>query len=140
MRIPASAAHHRCEFRPSTRHAEWWDPFTGRVSQAENAANIDLSLQPYESRLIFLTNSMIKPEISWKENAHSSVLDLSNDWDLTFSGLSRTIHMATLHSWSDDESFKYYSGQVAYEKVIDLPAHSEFSTLILDFGRGRTRG
>ena len=65
---------------------------------------------------------MFKPEISWKEDAHSSVVDLSNDWNLTFSGLNRTIHMATLHSWSEEEPFNYYSGQVAYEKVIDLPA------------------
>ena len=124
------------KFRPSTRYAEWWDPFTGRVSQVENAAHIDLSLQPYESRLIFLTNSMIKPETSWKEDAHSSVVDLSNDWNLTFSGLNRTIHMATLHSWSEEEPFKYYSGQVAYEKLIDLPADFSSSTLILDFGEG----
>jgi len=102
----------------------------------ENAAHIDLSLQPYESRLIFLTNSMIKPEISWKEDGHSSVVDLSNDWNLTFSGLNRTIHMATLHSWSEEEPFKYYSGQVAYEKVIDLPADFGSNTLILDFGEG----
>ena len=32
--------------------------------------------------------------------------------------------MATLHSWSEEEPFKYYSGQVTYEKVIDLPADS----------------
>jgi hypothetical protein len=31
------------------------------------------------------------------------------------------MHMPTLHSWSEEESFKYYSGQVTYEKAIHLP-------------------
>ena len=46
--------------------------------------------------------------------------------------------MATLHSWSEEESFKYYSGQVIYEKAIDLPANvSTANSLVLDFGEGK---
>ena len=46
--------------------------------------------------------------------------------------------MATLHSWSEEESFKYYSGQVAYEKTIELPADvSTANSLVLDFGEGK---
>ena len=44
-------------FRPSARYAEWWDAFTGQISLIENPAKIEISLQPYESRLIYLTNS-----------------------------------------------------------------------------------
>jgi hypothetical protein len=66
------------------------------------------------------------------------VIDLSNDWNLRFSGLNQTTHMAALHSWSEEESFKYYSGQVAYEKTIDLPANvSAANSLVLDFGVGK---
>ena len=46
--------------------------------------------------------------------------------------------MDTLHSWSDEEPFRFYSGQVTYEKNIDLPANlaSNALLLILDFGEG----
>ena len=110
-------------FRSSARYAEWWDAFTGRISPIEDPAKIEISLQPYESRLIYLTNtsSTTKPGRSRSKDAHSSVIDLSGDWNLRFNGLNQATHMATLHSWSEEESFKYYSGQVIYEKAIDLP-------------------
>ena len=45
--------------------------------------------------------------------------------------------MGTLHSWSEEESFRYYSGQVTYEKEFDLPSElSSGTSLILDFGEG----
>lgn len=128
------------KFRPSARYAEWWDAFTGRISPIEDPAKIEISLQPYESRLIYLTDSAstAKPERSRSEDAHSSAIDLSGDWDLRFNALNQTIHMATLHSWSEEESFKYYSGQVTYEKAFDLPAHaSAANSLVLDFGEGK---
>jgi hypothetical protein len=127
----------QARFRQSAKYVEWWDPFTGEISPAENAGQIELSLQPYESRLAFLTNSAIKPGPLRILDSHSTVINLSTDWKLTFSGLNRTIHMATLHSWSDEEPFKYYSGQVSYERVIDLPADvSTGNSLVLDFGEG----
>lgn len=139
------------KFRSPARSAEWWDPFTGRVSPVENAARIELSLQPYESRLIFFdnarpgdagSNSTAKAKASSSADPHPAVIDLSVDWNLTFggsnqSGLSQSIRMANLHSWSEEESYKFYSGQVTYEKVFDLPADLKSGTsMILDFGAG----
>ncbi|MGC2185082.1 MAG: glycosyl hydrolase [Terriglobales bacterium] len=128
------------KFRSSAKHAESWDAFTGRVSPIVYPGKIDLSLQPYESRLIYLTNasSTTKPGPSSSGSAPSPIIDLSNDWNLTFGGLNHTSHMATLHSWSEEESFKYYSGQVTYERVLDLPANvSSGHSLVLDFGEGK---
>ncbi len=125
------------KFRQTAKYAEWWDPFTGRVSPVANLSKIEVSLRPYESRLIFFTNSVIKPEPLRVSGPPSKVLDLSTDWDLTFNGLNQTIHMATLHSWSEEEPFKYYSGQVSYEKAIELPTNlSSGASLVLDFGEG----
>jgi hypothetical protein len=122
-------------FRHAAKYAEWWDPFSGHFSSVENAAKIQISFQPYESRLIFFTNSVIKPERKWIPDPGSKDIDLSMDWNLTFSGSNQTIHMATLHSWSEEEPFKYYSGQVSYEKTIDLPADlTSRTSMVLDFG------
>jgi hypothetical protein len=127
-------------FRSSGRYAAWWDAFTGRISRIESPAKIEISLQPYESRLIYLTDlpSTARPERPRSENAHSSVIDLSGDWNLRFNGMNQITHTAARHSWSEEESFKYYSGQVAYEKAIDLPANvSAANSLVLDFGEGK---
>jgi hypothetical protein len=101
---------------------------------------IDLNLVPYESRLIFLTNHSIDlsrtiENSNTSEGAHLRDIDLSSDWDLTFSGTNQTAHMATLHSWSEEEPFKYYSGKVTYKKVVELPADVKSKTsAVLDFG------
>ena len=117
--------------------SEWWNPFTGRVSPIENAAAIDVFLQPYESRLIFFTTSVAKPKSIWILDPPSKVIDLSADWNVTFNNSNQTIHMDRLHSWSEEEAFKYYSGQVTYKKEVYLPSGlSSGTSLILSFGEG----
>ena len=44
--------------------------------------------------------------------------------------------MSHLHSWSDEEDFKYYSGEVTYEKSFEPPVLEPGSRAVLDFGQG----
>jgi hypothetical protein len=68
-------------FRHAAKHAEWWDPFTGGVFTEGNSNAVDLDLQPYESRLILLTDTA-----TWLEKTQptlgppSKTIDLSSDW------------------------------------------------------------
>lgn len=129
--------HVQARFRDGKSHAESWDPFTGRITRIPNAAEIDLALQPYESRLVFFTNSADKAERGWVSDSPLKEIDLSSDWKLSFTGRNQTISMATLHSWSEEAAFKYYSGQVIYEKEIDVPAGLvRGNSVVLDFGEG----
>jgi hypothetical protein len=129
------AVRTRARFDHRATNAEWWDPFTGQISPIDNAREVDLALQPYESRLIFFTNAAINGEPQPIPAQPSKSIDLSSGWNLIFNGSRRPMHMATLHSWSDEEP--YYSGQVKYEKMIDLPPDANStSSLILDFGEG----
>jgi hypothetical protein len=124
-------------FRAAKNNAEWWDPFTGRTSRIRNAAQIEIALQPYESRLIAFTGGDSNEEPETASDAQPKYVDLSSDWKLTFSDLNQTITMAKLHSWSDEEAFKYYSGRVRYAKTIDIPAATiSGNSLVLDFGQG----
>jgi hypothetical protein len=130
-------------FRADETDAEWLDPFTGLMSPVENAAPVELWLEPYESRLIIFTNSAGKISRSPGRatakpttNSQSRDMDLSSDWKLTFRGVNQTLGMAKLHSWSEDESFRYFSGQVKYSKTVDLPADATKDSLVLDFGDG----
>jgi hypothetical protein len=138
----ANTANHpvqtHAQFRDAKSNAEWWDPFSGRTSHIGNAAPMDITLQPYESRLIVFSGDVGKEKPETASHTGSQYIDLSSDWKLTFSDLNRTITMAKLHSWSDEEAFKYYSGKVRYEKTMDLPAATILgNSLVLDFGEGR---
>jgi alpha-L-rhamnosidase len=136
----ANTANHtvqtQAQFRDEKSNAESWDPFTGRTSRITNAAQIAIALQPYESRLIVFTNDASKEEPETAFAPQSKYVDISSDWKLTFSDLNQTITMAKLHSWSDEEAFKYYSGRVAYSKTIDVPAEILRGPVVLDFGEG----
>ncbi len=130
--------HVFARFRGAAKFAEWWDPFTGQISSVADPVSVDLSMEPYESRLIFFTNSRPGVEVTRDSVAESRVIDLSANWNLTFTGLNKTIPMQALYSWSDEDPFRYYSGAVAYEKTIDLPADAVSGTsLVLDFGEGK---
>jgi hypothetical protein len=128
------------QFRGAKKNAEWWDPFTGRTSPIRNAARIEIALEPYESRLILFTGEVGEGEpeaASDASDSPSKYIDLSSDWKVTFSDLNRTITMAKLHSWSDEEPFKYYSGKVRYAKTVEIPPETiSGNSLVLDFGEG----
>ena len=136
----SNQSHHvKAVFRHAAKHAEWWDPFTGEICAVEDSSAVVLDLRPYESRLILFTNS----EITHRrlEPAASTVvrtIDLTKDWNVTFSGTNQTAPMAKLHSWSDDPTFKYYSGQVTYLTMINLSPRDVRRGIhaVLDFGRG----
>ena len=126
-------------FRHPAKLAEWWDPFTGAVSPVENPSAVELDLQPYESRLILFTNFAARDETKRPiVRAPSKTLDLTTGWKITFANTNQTADMPELHSWSDDPTFKYYSGQVSYSRTFDLSAEDLNSgiTGVLDFGPG----
>lgn len=132
--------HVQATFRDAAKHAEWWDPFTGAISSVKNPSSVDLDLQPYESRLILFADDATKTDET-QPAAHIvlKTIDLTTNWNLTFSDTNRTVSMPKLHSWSDDPTLKYYSGQVVYEKSFALSSENLHSarSAVLDFGEGR---
>jgi hypothetical protein len=125
------------KFRDVAKHAEFWDAFTGKVSGMPDPANVELSLEPYGSRLIFLSDyATVAP--SKEPRGPATEVDLSHDWKLTFAGDHQPIDMPDLHSWTDDPRFLYYSGLATYEKTFDLQPkyRAPGASVILDFGPG----
>jgi hypothetical protein len=133
-------------FRQRGKHAEWWDPFTGEVSAVENTGAVDMNLQPYESRLIYFSESAATfkkaPPRHRSVKAPAKTIDLTTDWKLTFGQDGQSISIARLHSWSDESAFKYFSGQATYEKKFHLSPQDLKSAVIgiLDFGPGTPVG
>ena len=132
--------HVQATFRDAAKHAEWWDPFTGGISSVKNPSSVDLDLRPYESRLIlFADDARKRDETQPAAHIVLKTIDLTTNWNLTFSDTNRTVSMPKLHSWSDDPTLKYYSGQVVYEKSFALSSENVHSarSAVLDFGEGR---
>lgn len=131
--------HVRAKVRHPAKFAEWWDPFTGGTSLVEDVSAVDLDLQPYESRLIFFTDSKIQSQKPpHTSRTRTKTIDLTTDWRVRFGDANQTLAMSKLHSWSEDPNFKYYSGQAIYERTFNLSAAdlSSGNSGVLDFGQG----
>jgi hypothetical protein len=129
--------HVRAQFRDAAGHAETWDAFSGEIAGLDAANGIELDLEPYESRLIFFSESAkaAEPQSQRKESVQ---LDLSRQWSVTFGQAGPPVEMDQLKSWSDDAKTRFFSGLVTYRKEFTLPpaALSQGAQLILDFGPG----
>jgi hypothetical protein len=142
-------------FRVTGEEAEIWDPISGRSTPLGVTSTIDLTLEPYASRIIFFTNekggaAAAKDRVTYhvkkgvgKQKEMPAPVDLGTNWSVTFEGLGTgapgsTITMDKLHSWTDDDATKYYSGQAVYEKTVSVPVTmiKPGIRVILDFGQG----
>ena len=126
--------------RVSHLRPEYWNAFTGEKARAEFSSQLDrtrlsLRLAPYESRVIVF--SADAPEAATSAQAAPASIDLTSDWQVTFTGLHRSLQMPRLRSWSEDETLRFYSGAAAYHKQIDLSADFlRGKRIVLDFGPG----
>jgi hypothetical protein len=118
-------------FRVSGLEAELWDPFTGVVSSLDDA----LELEPYESRVVVFSSQHHQ---RGGKQRRTGALDLSSDWSVSFPELKRTKVMRQLHSWSDDDDTKFYSGQGVYTKIFTAPESLVKAgvEILLNFGEG----
>jgi alpha-L-rhamnosidase len=127
-------------FRVSGRGAQWWDPFSGKVSAAEVAAadgktsTVALEMAPYESRVLVFAGTQGKV-IS--RGPVTGTIDASAGWQVAFPD-GKTVTMEKLRSWTDDEATRYFSGTATYTKTVTVQAGflSAAGEVRLDFGQG----
>jgi hypothetical protein len=128
--------HSAATFRVKGLNGEWWDPITGTVSNA-GGANLELTLAPYESRVLVFSgeHASVSPAPSGTVPAP---IGFNGPWKIAFAGESQPITSNTLHSWTDDEAHKYFSGQATYENTVIVPraAIGSGHPIYLDFGQG----
>ena len=129
------AIHTKARVRIEGRGAEWWDPFTGRISPA-GGSPVQLDLQPYESRVLVFSDAATNTAPDPRSILES--IDISSDWRVIFPGIARPIEMGKLRFWSEDESTKFFSGQAVYEKVVSVAETFLKSdrAVFLNFGAG----
>ncbi|HEY3839059.1 MAG TPA: glycosyl hydrolase [Bryobacteraceae bacterium] len=128
--------HTKATVRITGKEPQWWDPMSGEVYRADNGVTLDLA--PYESRILAYLDQPAANAAAMPSAANTSPIDLSSDWTLTLAGhTAAPIHMDKLHSWADEPALKYYSGEMDYQKTVDVPAsYLQGKSVVLDFGEG----
>ncbi len=117
-------------FRQSGLESAWWDPASGKASKA-GGARLELNLAPYESRVVVFSSQGLS-EPTQSGGAVPAPIDLSGGWKVTIGGASE--EMAALKSWSDEDRWKYFSGEAVYEKTVTVSPSPR--PMFLTFGEG----
>lgn len=108
-------------FRDGHRTSQWWDPFSGKTATA-GGRRVELDLAPYESRVLVFSDERLPERDESKRAAARQTpapIDISSGWAVTFPG-AQPVAMNRLQSWTDLPDRKYFSGEVAYERTVDI--------------------
>jgi len=128
----------KATFRVSNMQAEAWDAFSGKASELEGSgATVTLDLPPYGSRVVVFSKRKLPASVS--SITEPAAIDLSTGWRVAFGSGTNSVMMDQLHSWTDDETTRYFSGTATYEKNVTVPESFLRSrpTVRLDFGEGK---
>lgn len=131
----------KVEFRLPLVSGEEWNPFDGTVKYLKGVSesdyfSTDLNLGPYESRVLVFAKRMLPVPLKAEVKLPPSI-DLNSDWQVSF-GASSPQSWSRLHSWAEDETTKFFSGVVSYQKSINIPRRMRQDKIVLriDFGEG----
>ncbi len=126
----------RASFRTEKHGGEWWDPFSGKFSGAGNGSALQMTLAPYESRVIVFSDHAATQKAT-ETDTDFRPIDLSHGWKVTFERTGASETMDSLRSWAEDESHKYYSGTATYTRMVEIPENvAHAGSAMLDFGVG----
>ena len=126
--------HANADFRVADGlEASTWDPLTGKETWA-GGKRVDVTLAPYESRVVVFSkeHGPLPPKTA---ATHPPPIDLSPGWRVTFAG-SAAVTMDAGHSWTEDESRKYFSGRATYERTVVYHGAAGGQEVYLTFGEG----
>lgn len=133
------------KFRISGKMPELWYADRGILKPVsykieDGGTIIKLHLEAQESLFVVFQKPALQNELVIAENKITNLLQLSNNWKVSFTepnGASKQVVLDTLSSWtnSTDETIKYFSGTATYTKEFELKKSIPKSTLILDLGK-----
>lgn len=141
----ANTANHSIErkvnFRIAGKYATLWDPSADEFIPQGKVSSVDLHLEPYESRVVifspFPAPASLTAHASSKGSKQPRTLDISDDWRVSFPFDKQPMMMHELHSWTEREETRYFSGTATYERDVELPAsYFHGIKIYLDFGQG----
>lgn len=122
------------EFRIKGKQPEWWDATTGKIRRlpafqfTESGTQVPLRLAPFESAFIVFrqTGKASAEGIDANCPRPETWMVLDKDWNVTFKDSIRGPKQAQSFdqlidiSTHPDESIRYYSGTIVYDKQISI--------------------
>ncbi|TAM82245.1 MAG: glycoside hydrolase [Acidobacteria bacterium] len=132
-------------FRVKKLSPQRWDPFTATKSAVRWSTARDgrivvrLHFEPYESAILVFSNpSGATAPAPSKPDDLPAPINLSSGWKVSFTGAGKSIQMDRLHSWTELEGLRFFSGQGVYEKAVPVPESmlKPGGKVYLNFGRG----
>lgn len=131
----------KAKFRVKGLQAELWNPLDGSIvaatAQADaNGITVALELEPYGSRVVVFTKRTLAAQTISKSASTVAPLDLSSGWRVSIG--QKVTTMEPLHSWTEGEETRFYSGIATYEKEVMIPPAmlGTGQSVYLDFGEG----
>jgi hypothetical protein len=120
----ANTTNHQVETTATfaTKHNRSYDldPDTGNAgSHLFGPEKLPFSLAPYESRVFVFFTDRTEP-IGYVVTKPSSLADLSDNWNVTFTGTKETETEPTLTDWTTNPATLYYSGEAVYARDFNL--------------------
>ena len=126
---------------------EFWDASEGKVSTVtdyektpDGRIRVKMNLERAGSVFVVFRRPFEVPSTTVPTTKSTSMIDISGDWTMTLvdeqmSG--KTFEVPTLSdlSESDNKEWRYYSGDIAYEKTFNMPAIGAGERCVLDLGR-----
>ncbi len=111
-------------FATTHKNAAEWDVDTGDATPA-SAAGQAVHLEAYGSRVYVFSDA---PSAAHPINAGNLnvKLDISNGWNVSFTGLNKTLNYLVPTDWTADPATKNYSGEAVYTREVNLPNPATF--------------
>jgi hypothetical protein len=107
------------------------------LSPSSGGTVVSLDLEPYGSRfLVFTDRERVPKAVSPPPKRLPQPFDLSQGWNITFEGKSKTLQMDRLRSWTELEDFQFFSGLATYRKEIVIPSEFVAENVRVDLNFG----
>jgi hypothetical protein len=139
-----------CVFRVANGEPEYWNPINGRIESCGAFAAVDggtrvtLTLPPAGSVFVVFgpPTPGASPSLIYADKTGTApALAIEGPWKLAFPGTfgaPESFQFYTLKSWTESDlpAVRYFSGVVAYEKTVEVPAEmlTGARRLTLDLG------
>ena len=124
-------------FATTHKIAEQWNPDTTVVTRA-SASSQPIHLAPYESSVFVFSDALrpSAPELTLTSARELS--NLSNDWQVAFPAISRSINERNLSDWIADPRTLHYSGEAIYKREFTVAALPPKHTVWLTIDGGKS--
>lgn len=122
-------------FSSTHKFVRQWNADYGVASSPATSADkpVFVHLEPYGSAIYVFSDEAAKPGKAYITTGH--IIDISNNWRVTFTDLHQTETEPTLTDWTADPATLHYSGEAIYSRDVDLTSTSTFAYLQITGGK-----